>query len=256
MTSNPAVSAVIPVYNEFPALAETVERADRALRESPGAGRYEIILVDDGSTDGALESAVLPEAARAVRHGANRGYGAALKTGIRQARYPLILICDADGSYALEALPRLLAAWTPSRMIVADRDVIVYVSAAWIKRLMRRLFQGWLFLLTFRLIRDVNSGFRLFERERALPALDDLSDRFSFTTGLTLHWIFSGEALVYVPTPYALRRGESKVRFLTDSARVFAQTVRFTLKRRPARLGIPAAGVLAAGWAAWRSFGP
>jgi glycosyltransferase involved in cell wall biosynthesis len=251
--SSVSISAVIPVYNEATALTDTLKRADRVLRETKVVDQYEIILVDDGSTDGAFGSIGFFSNARTVKHDGNRGYGAALKTGIAQARYPLIMICDADGSYDIEAFPRMLAAWAPARMVVASRDHIVYTHAAWVKRCMRGVFSLWLLLLTFRFIDDVNSGFRLFEKERVLPVLGELSDKFSFTTGLTLDWILSSKQIVYVPTLYVLRKGESKVRFFRDSLRVFSQTVRFVFKRNPARLGIPAAILLVLAWSALRS---
>lgn len=231
-----SISAVVPVFNESGSLASALDRLDAALRVAPGVERFEILAVDDGSTDGSFSRLSAPVSVRVLRHERNRGYGAALKTGIRQAAFGAILICDADGTYPTEELPRLAAAYGPGRLVVAKREAILYPRWRLAKLLSRELLGLWLLSLTFRRIEDVNSGFRLFPRKDALEVLDDLSDRFSFTTGLTLSWIYAGKPLVYVPAPYGPRIGESKVRFLRDAIRVFAQTVRLTLKRRPSRL--------------------
>src|SRR5207253_2517552 len=109
-------------------------------------------------------------------------------------------------SYAVEAIPEMVAAWAPSRMVVAKRLGMHYPSGHLVKTGMRRAFRLSLLLITFRDIVDVNSGLRVFERERVLPFLGDLSERFSFTTGLTMHWALLGWPIVYVETPYASRK--------------------------------------------------
>lgn len=231
-----SVSAVIPVYNEASAISDTLTRMERALQSAWGVDSFEIIVVDDASTDRGLEKVQLPPTAKVIRHGHNRGYGASLKSGIAEARHPLIVICDSDGSYEVEAIPKLLDAWVPSGMTVAARDNILYPESHQVKALSRKLFHLWLLLLSFRRIQDVNSGLRVFEKKLVLPLFDELSDRFSFTTGLTLHWALSGWPITYVPTHYAARKGYSKVRFLRDSMRTFLQTINLTRKRKPTRL--------------------
>ena len=117
-------------------------------------------------------------------------------------------------------------------MVVAARIDIVYPRARRLKQLLRRALGVWLWLLTFRRIEDINSGLRVFERERVLPLFDELSDRFSFTTSLTLLWTFFGWPIVYVPTPYAPRLGESKVRFIRDGLRIVRQSLRLAVRHR------------------------
>ena len=101
-----AVSVVIPAYNEGAHVADQV-RAVQATMAASG-WEYEIIVVDDGSRD---QTATEADAtgARVLRRAVNRGYGAALKLGIRRARYDWILITDADGTYPVESIPELLA---------------------------------------------------------------------------------------------------------------------------------------------------
>jgi len=227
-----SLSVVIPVFNEAPALAGTLARFEKTLRACTLVKTFELIVVDDASTDGGAERLAPLQRAAVLRHERNQGYGASLKTGIRQARYPLIAICDADGSYQIEALPELIAAWSPGTLVVASRVGMRYPRGHRIKTFMRWVFRFWLRLLAGSDIEDINSGLRVFEREKALPLLAEMSDRFSFTTSLTLLWTFFGWPIVYVRTTYAPRLGESKVRFLADSAKVFAQSVRLAMRHR------------------------
>jgi len=101
------VSIIIPVYNEEGGIASLIERI---LSEMGRTGMpFELLVVDDGSTDRTRERIdPYAEKVRVLRHEENRGYGAALKTGIHAARFPITLIIDADGTYPTEEIPRLL----------------------------------------------------------------------------------------------------------------------------------------------------
>lgn len=243
------ISVIIPVYNEAGGLPKTVATFQQALAALPSTFTSEIIVVNDGSTDGTFDRVTIASDVRRMDHPSNRGYGASLKTGIRAATGELIVICDADGSYDIQALPRLVEEYRPDTLVVAARQTIPYQEWRFLKMTARRLFTVWLWLLTGRWISDINSGFRLFERSGILPFMDALSDRFSFTTGLTLHWIFFGRPIIYLSTPYFVRDGASKVRFVRDAIGVLRQTI--TIARRHARWRlvlalIASVGVLAA----------
>src|SRR4030095_78602 len=111
-----AVTVIVPAYNEAAHVAEQVPSADRIMRRA--GGTYEIIVVDDGSTDGTAEAANAAGRARVVRRAQNRGYCAALKLGVSLARYDWILITDADGTYPVESIPTLLAQAETNSMVV------------------------------------------------------------------------------------------------------------------------------------------
>ncbi|HQO35649.1 MAG TPA: glycosyltransferase family 2 protein, partial [bacterium] len=112
------ISAILPAYNEAPCIAELIRSLDAQLR---GLGvPYEIIVVDDGSSDGTGDLAQAADA-RVHRHAANRGYGAAVKTGVRLARQEWILLMDADGSYPAEAVPDLVSYLEVADMVVGAR---------------------------------------------------------------------------------------------------------------------------------------
>ena len=102
MASHCAVSIIIPVFNEAEVLPDLLDRV-RAL----SLAKAEVIVVDDGSTDGSAEAA-LNAGASVVRHPYNIGNGAAVKSGIRAARGELIVLMDGDGQHKPEDIPRLL----------------------------------------------------------------------------------------------------------------------------------------------------
>ena len=113
------LSIIIPVFNEERAIQKTVHEIQNALKrvKSPS----EIILVNDGSTD--TTPAILKKISgvRVLMHGKNKGYGAALKTGICHASGKWILIVDADGTYPIDAIPTLLKDTAKFDMVVGSR---------------------------------------------------------------------------------------------------------------------------------------
>jgi len=248
--SSTGLTVIVPVYNDAQALPETLRRFSAVLRETP----HELLVVDDGSTDGGPASVQEHDGVRILRHESNRGYGASLKTGLREAAYPTVAICDADGTYTIEDLPAMVAASGENRqtLVVAARRAFQYRSWGGLKVFLRSGLMVWIFLLTWVRVRDINSGLRVFPRDQVLPLLDQLSDRFSFTTGQTLHWLFQNKPIVYLESEYRYRQGQSKVRFGPDSVRVFGQTVQLGFRYQPlytafliACLGLAAASPIA-----------
>ena len=112
------ITIVVPAYNEEQGIRAVLDQTYSVLE---GSGlNYEIIVVDDGSRDDTAAVAEAHEGVRVLRHPSNRGYGAALKTGIRHARYDLIAITDGDGTYPNERIPDLVA-----RLVQGDHDMVV-----------------------------------------------------------------------------------------------------------------------------------
>ena len=116
MTS--AVSVILPVFNEERAVAAEIQEIRRVL-QSRGIP-HEVIVVDDGSADRSAEHAAAA-GATVIRHVENRGYGAAIKTGMRAARHDTIVITDADGTYPADQIPELLARMDDADMVVGAR---------------------------------------------------------------------------------------------------------------------------------------
>ena len=232
------VSVVIPAYNEEKSVAETVAE----LREICAANEIEaeIIIIDDGSRDKTAREAK-KAGARVIQHRSNRGYGASLKTGIIAARYDIIAITDADGTYPAEYLPKLLAELEQADMVVGSRtgaDVHIPLSrkpAKWFLRVMANY-------VAQTKIPDLNSGLRVFRRDAAMQYFAILSDQFSFTTTITLAMMCDKYAVSYVPIDYRKRQGKSKI-MPWDAGSFAVLILRVAMLFRPLRVFLPIAAL-------------
>ena len=114
-----AVSVVVPVFNEEDGVAQTLNELYRVLAQTGDV--YEIVVVDDGSRDRTADILTARSDIQLLQHRRNRGYGAALKTGIAHARYPLVAITDADGTYPNERLSELIVLTQEAGMVAGAR---------------------------------------------------------------------------------------------------------------------------------------
>jgi len=201
------ISVVIPAFNEEAAVGSEVEAVQRVLNEHGIV--HEIIVVDDGSEDHTAQKAILAQA-RVLRHPVNRGYGAAIKTGILAANNDIIVITDADGTYPADAIPTLVAKLETADMVVGARTG-KEVHIPMIRR-PAKLFLGWLASrIAGQHIPDLNSGLRAFRRQCVSQYFSILSNRFSFTTTGTLALLADDYLVVYHPINYYQRVGKSKI---------------------------------------------
>ena len=150
----------MPCLNEEEAIVETIQKA-RFVFDSMNLSDYEIILVDDGSTDRSAELA-RSEGAQVIRHPHTVGYGKSIKDGISQAKHDTIVISDADGTYPLEEIPKLIKEYEKGfDMIVGARMGRQYDGSRF-KMFLRYMLQCLVEFTTGRSILDINSGFRIF----------------------------------------------------------------------------------------------
>ena len=206
--SAPEVSIVIPAFNEEGAIAEEVAGVRRVMDAT--GWRYEVVVVDDGSTDKTGEIAgQLP--VRLFRSPQNRGYGASLKRGIAEAQAPLVIITDADGTYPPEELPRLLERAQEFDMVVGARTG-EDVSVPQLRRPARWFLRTLAGFLAGQKIPDLNSGMRLMRRDHVMSYARILPSGFSFTTTITLALVCNEFRVGYVPINYRKRIGSSKIR--------------------------------------------
>lgn len=202
------VTVILPAYDEEGAIRAQVQAIEQVLR-AVGL-THEIVVVDDGSRDRTAEQALLTNA-RVLRHLVNRGYGAAIKTGIDAAQYETIVISDADGTYPPAEIPHLVAQLATADMVVGARTG-QEVHIPWQRRPGKWML-GWLAArIAGQPIPDLNSGLRAFRRDCVKQYFPILSNRFSFTTTVTLALLADDYRVVYHPINYHRRVGESKIR--------------------------------------------
>ncbi len=237
-----AVSIVIPVYNEARGVDSLVRRLAKLLARLPEGS--EALLVNDGSTDGSgdLLARQANEAAapgiRLLEHPRNRGYGAALKTGISAAGNDLIAIADADGTYPLEALPKLLDRIDAGAAMAVGARSLRHQPA--IRRPAKWFLNALASWLAGERIPDLNSGLRVFRREHARRHWRMLPDGFSFTTTMTMNLIGDGETVVFLPIRYRERVGRSKIRPVRDMAGFLLLIARMSMAYSPLKIFGPA----------------
>lgn len=221
-----AYSVLIPCYNEQGAIQDTIEAVVTACEASLPADSFEVLVIDDGSTDASV--AVIETVAerdsrvRLVRHRKNKGYGAALKTGLGVARGRWIAITDADGTYPNQRMGELFS-MPDADMVVGARigDDVVYSRLRAIPKIFLRRYAQW---ITGTHIPDINSGFRAFRADVARRYLDLYPDGFSFTTTITISMLMEGREVIYEPISYTPRIGKSKIKPIRDTLR-FVSTI-------------------------------
>ncbi|MCA9413020.1 MAG: glycosyltransferase family 2 protein [Candidatus Omnitrophica bacterium] len=229
------ISIVIPAYNEVEGIAETLDQVSRVAASL----RYdtEILVVDDGSTDGTSEA--IPDSFRVIRHARNKGYGAALKTGLLEAEGDVIVILDADLTYPPERIPEMLDHLEFQDMVVGARTgdtvhiPLVRRPAKWILNQLANRVAG-------EKIPDLNSGLRAFRKDLAMKYFHLFPDGFSFTTTITLASLCDGHRVEFIPIDYTKRSGKSKIRPLRDTFNFIVLIIRVAAYFDPLRVFLPA----------------
>ncbi|MGL5081532.1 MAG: glycosyltransferase family 2 protein [Microcoleaceae cyanobacterium] len=238
-------SLILPIYNEEEGLVSTLEHLQAHLQ---GLNcKYEIIAVNDGSTDRTQEFLQACQGIRVIEHPRNRGYGASLKTGIRHARYPLVVITDADGTYPNETIPQLVALAQNVDMVVGARigGNVCYSPLRKIPKWFLVRFAEW---ITDSRIPDLNSGLRVFHKASIERFLKILPDTFSFTTTITVAMLTNNYVIHFEPIDFYPRKGKSKIKPIRDTLRFVQLILRTGLYFAPLKVFLPIAGMFFSGF--------
>jgi dolichyl-phosphate beta-glucosyltransferase len=236
----PAFSLVIPAYNEAHRIGDTLAQVIAYLREhSPGS---ELLVVDDGSTDGTGD--VVQEAfaiaaevtVRLIRRTPNEGKGAAVRAGLREAARPVALFSDADLSTPVSEAPKLLEPIFAGELDVAfgsralNRKLIGH-RQAWHREQGGRVFNLLVRAATGLPFWDTQCGFKAFRLDVFQPVLEQArSDGFSFDVELLYLARKAGLRMREIPVRWDHNEG-SKVSFARDSVRMLRELIALRARR-------------------------
>lgn len=235
------VSIIIPAFNEQKGIGKVIDEIHEVC-SSRGLD-FEIIVVDDGSTDGTI-GALGDKSVQLLRHPENRGYGASIKTGVLASRFPWILITDADGTYPVTDIPTLIENCTNYDMVVGSRTGRE-VNIPWMRRPAKWMLLKLANFMAQTKIPDLNSGFRLFRKTTFIRFLHYYPAGFSLTTTITLAMLCNDHPVKFIPVNYYAREGSSKIRPIRDTYNFFILVIRTIMYFDPLRVFFPAALVLA-----------
>jgi glycosyltransferase involved in cell wall biosynthesis len=235
------VSIVLPVFNEQGHLQAEIDRIRAAMDASRFS--YEIIVIDDGSTDGSGDALRTIEGIRLIQFGMNRGSGSARKYGTQASRGRIVVWTDVDMTYPNHLIPELVDEMDGFDQVVGARTSeqgtlkVFRVPAKWfIRKLASFLAQTP--------IPDLNSGLRAFRREVALQYVNQLPAGFSCVTTITMTFLAHGYSVKYWPIEYHERAGRSKFHWWKDTRRYLLQVVRMIMSYNPLRLFLPVGVIL------------
>jgi glycosyltransferase involved in cell wall biosynthesis len=238
------VSLVIPVYNEEAAIADDLRSAMAVLKDMDC--EWEIIVVDDGSSDRTAEVVTSFPEVKLIKHPHNMGGGRARSTGIRNADGDVVVITDGDGTYPMQDIPRLVEGLDDYAMVVGARKKeagtlkFLRIPAKFFIRKLAEFVSG-------SKIPDLNSGMRAIRREEALPFLRILPPGHSWVSTITLAFLTNGLAVKYVPIDYYPRKGKSSFHPIRDTSYYFMTVIRTMTWFSPLKIFMPIALLLLAG---------
>jgi glycosyltransferase involved in cell wall biosynthesis len=230
------LSIIIPCHNEARNLPELIADIQKVMEVRPES--YEIVAVDDASTDKTAEAA-RTAGARVITHPYNLGNGAAVKTGIRSAKGTIVLMMDGDGQHEPEVIPKILEQLVDYDLVVAARNAKSHAGAH--RLAANKIYNRLASYVTKVRILDLTSGFRATSRNTAMRYLYLFPNSFSYPSTMTMAYLRSGLSLKYVPidAPPRGKGSKSKIRLFSDGARFILIITRIATIYSPFRVFLP-----------------
>ena len=250
------ISIIIPAYNEQEGIGETLT----TIFETMDAAKYdyEVIVVNDGSSDHTPEEVKKFPRATLLNHARNRGSGASTNTGVKHARGEICVMTDGDGTYPVQDIPRLLEEMNEYDMVIGARVreagtmKVLRTPAKWFIRSLASF-------LTDTKIPDLNSGLRAFKKQNALKYIHILPQGQSWVSTITLAHLSDNLDVKWIPIDYYERKGKSKFRPVQDTYNYLMLVLRTVMYFNPMKILFPigvvflVAGVLRQIW--WFAIG-
>ena len=237
------LSIVIPARNEAEGLRSLLPSIAKVVTGlSPQVEEFEIIVVDDGSTD---DTAGVSRqcGAKVVSHPYSIGNGAAIKSGARIASGQIIVFMDGDGQHDPADIPRLLEPLSQGyEMVVGARHVNTHASHG--RRFANFTYNRLASLMTGHRISDLTSGYRAVRARHFRKFLYLLPNGFSYPTTSTMAFFRSGFPVCYIPIQAHKRSGTSKIRVLHDGSRFLIIIIKIGALFSPMRLFLPVSAIL------------
>ncbi len=230
-----SVTIILPAYNEEQAIVATVSRIKELHPD------FEVLVIDDGSTDSTMQSA-MDAGANVWPHPYNIGNGAAIKTGLRCAKGDWVIMMDADGQHKPEDIAKLLEYKDRFDMVVGARSQGSVTSLH--RDIANKMYNWFASYVTRFKIKDLTSGFRLMKTEVARQYIYLLPNTFSYPSTLTMAYLRSGRSVKYVPIQTLGRKGNSKIKLLSDGARFLLIISKVATLFSPLRVFLPLSAVL------------
>jgi glycosyltransferase involved in cell wall biosynthesis len=234
LKTNPEVTVVIPVYNEEVGIQKLLDKIiELKLNEA-----YEILVINDGSSDHSLE-VIKKYPVKVYSHNANKGYGAALKTGIRKAHGDKVIMLDSDGQHNPEQIRVMAGLLDEYEMVIGTRDKESFQVKT--RQIGKRVIRWVGEFLVEQKLPDYNSGYRGFNRELIKGMLHIMPNGFSFSTTSTLAFLKEGYSIGTIPIRVEERVGRSSnVKFFKDGAKTLMLIMRIIMLFNPLKIFLPA----------------
>lgn len=239
MSIKPEITILIPAYQEAEIIASVIQEVRTTMDQMHRP--YEILVIDDGSKDETANRAV-SAGAKVVSHPYNIGNGAAIKTGIRQAKGKILVTMDGDGQHDPADIPKLLGNIERYDMVVGARtgDSESHLH----RNFANSIYNLFASYICKRRIQDLTSGFRAIKASIARQFLPLLPNTFSYPTTITMAVLRSGFSLSYIPIRTSRRKGKSKIKLFRDGSRFLLIILKIATLFSPMRVFLPVSAIV------------